>query len=731
MNMQQIKGLISGGAGQDAIETAWLDVVVTSPAPQEAGELMESLVQSDKAELARTLASTLLDEQKQSVPAAAALEMAKALLLALPDSPDIRKTTVELLGKVYGGRENFKAVLAASGLAGNQSPKRALRTIEVCLALGPEAYVVNKFDHKAMKVLSFDGADGIFNLADTAGNLVAMEPRPLADEYEPVGQNDFRVLSQHRPKELVEMLFEKPAEVLIGLCQTHGGKIDANALKERLVPEYIEGEKWSGWWGRARTAAKRCPNLVLEGKNPIVVVYHAGGLTLEDEMSAAVHEARTPLSKLAVLEQYVRQLRDRKLTMNQGFVGQIMSGLAGQASGFAANRPSDALAAGLAIAKAQGLGCPAPSAAFPKPADVLAGTAMPAEAVAQIDEPSLWPAALEALAARPDAAEQFTRLMYLAPAEHLDAVTGWLAGAGRQREINQAAAGSLADPLKHTELCVWLWKTPAVKVESAPSRVQLLARLLNAIQEIEHDWQIKPPVRKAFLQRLRHALAAGDYAGYRQAISEMDEHVAATIKRLVERCEEGLAESVHDDMVKALRQAFPQLFYARTKLPPWLDASAIWTSRAALDRRHAELKDLVEIKMPANAKAIGDAAAHGDLSENSEWKFALEERDLLRARVAKMQDELARARVFHPDDVPADSVAIGSRVTLKRRGDGSQLVMTFLGPWESDVEKRIYSYQTQLAQELMGKAVGDAVSMKIDGVEAVYEIAAVGPGVEI
>src|SRR6185295_11961836 len=96
--------------------------------------------------------------------------------------------------------------------------------------------------------------------------------------------------------------------------------------------------------------------------------------------------------------------------------------------------------------------------------------------------------------------------------------------------------------------------------------------------------------------------------------------------------------------------------YVKIKIEPWLDESVIFGTQPGMNKREEELNFLVNVKMKENAKAIGDAAAHGDLSENSEYKFALEERDLLRARVAGIQNELNLARLLTPDDVTTDAV---------------------------------------------------------------------------
>jgi transcription elongation GreA/GreB family factor len=194
------------------------------------------------------------------------------------------------------------------------------------------------------------------------------------------------------------------------------------------------------------------------------------------------------------------------------------------------------------------------------------------------------------------------------------------------------------------------------------------------------------------------------------------------MKRQIERLE-GLGENARARLLDLLRDVHPQLWVVqRVQVAPWEDHETIWCTSAGLARRMAERDEILNIKLPENARRIGEAARHGDLSENSEYKFALEERDLLRARVARINDELSRARTLTPHDVPEDSVGIGSRVTLRDTRSGGERVMDFLGPFETDVDRGVFSYLAPFSQKLMGRRLGERVVITIDNTDTEYEI---------
>jgi transcription elongation GreA/GreB family factor len=129
--------------------------------------------------------------------------------------------------------------------------------------------------------------------------------------------------------------------------------------------------------------------------------------------------------------------------------------------------------------------------------------------------------------------------------------------------------------------------------------------------------------------------------------------------------------------------------------------------------------------MPENAKRIGEAASHGDLSENSEYKFALEERDFLRARLAQINQDLSLTRQIEPEEVPTDHVGIGSRVRLRKMADGEERVMVLLGPFEADVEQGIFNYRAPACQRVLGSRVGEHVTLTLEGDDHEFEVVAI------
>lgn len=108
-----------------------------------------------------------------------------------------------------------------------------------------------------------------------------------------------------------------------------------------------------------------------------------------------------------------------------------------------------------------------------------------------------------------------------------------------------------------------------------------------------------------------------------------------------------------------------------------------------------------------NAKEIEVARSYGDLRENSEYKFALEKRSRLQGELQTLSRQINLARILTKDDIVSNQVGVGTIVSLKD-SHGKNITYTLLGPWDADVEKNILSFQSKLAQAMMGHEKGDS-----------------------
>ncbi|RMF13519.1 MAG: transcription elongation factor GreA [Alphaproteobacteria bacterium] len=135
-----------------------------------------------------------------------------------------------------------------------------------------------------------------------------------------------------------------------------------------------------------------------------------------------------------------------------------------------------------------------------------------------------------------------------------------------------------------------------------------------------------------------------------------------------------------------------------------------------------ELQRLKGVERPAVVRAIEEARAHGDLSENAEYHAAKERQGMIEARVMELEDRLARAEVIDPSRFDGDKVMFGATVTLIDEDD-REIVYQIVGVEESDVKAGRISYNSPLARALIGRRLGDEVEVVTPSGEKYYEIA--------
>jgi len=138
---------------------------------------------------------------------------------------------------------------------------------------------------------------------------------------------------------------------------------------------------------------------------------------------------------------------------------------------------------------------------------------------------------------------------------------------------------------------------------------------------------------------------------------------------------------------------------------------ALIVSWESIERRKEEYEDLIKKKIPENTREIAVARSYGDLRENFEFKAAKEMQRVLQRRQAEMEVALSRARGTDFANADTNQVSIGTIVSYRNLDSGASQTYTILGAWDGQAEKGILSYQSGIAQGLLGKKLGEQVDL--------------------
>lgn len=135
-----------------------------------------------------------------------------------------------------------------------------------------------------------------------------------------------------------------------------------------------------------------------------------------------------------------------------------------------------------------------------------------------------------------------------------------------------------------------------------------------------------------------------------------------------------------------------------------------------------ELENLKRIERPQNIKAIEEARAHGDLSENAEFAAAKDRQGFIEGRISELQFKLANADVIIPDDRPKEKAEFGCKVLLENIDTGEEVEYRLVGPDESDIDRGRISITSPLGRAILGKKPGDELTLEVPGGKRAYEL---------
>ena len=534
--------------------------------------------------------------------------------------------------------------------------------------------------------------------------------RTAVEIFERLPETDLRAQQLRDPKAVKESLKNQPLEILRSILLRYGGKANNVTLRNALMQIGIDGTAWSNWWRKTR--------LLAENSEWFRVTGNATRAEIELLRRALdpVQSLRKQLQNAPKLKDALSRVRDllggSKLEESvRSAALEVIDTLAAEEGGDLEQR----LAAWMLLREHRGETPPRlrqllqDAAAKPKPSD-----------------PSVPPALWKLLARIPGAREQERSLALLeevyGPAwldeatEHLPHAAPGLVGplvqalfdAGRKADLGRAYVSLLARPQRAPFALMALARLGEEgRLEGAlPTPLQRGLALVELGVYLEEHRKGNTLITRAH-QRLSDMLTKGKEPLLRTMLADLDPGSARSLRLMLQRGVDDRIEALATDI--ALDKGM-DLFRSESKA--FWQEETIWTTRAGLSKRDAELRELRERKIPANAEAIARAASYGDLSENAEWENAIEEQRQLTSAASTMERELRLAGLIENALIPENTVAPGTRVRYREVLSGTTHEILLLGPWDTDTEGAVY-YRAPLAAGMLGLHPGDKARIEL------------------
>src|SRR5437773_2591604 len=510
---------------------------------------------------------------------------------------------------------------------------------------------------------------------------------------------------------------QEPAAVVRNMIESLGGYATVGQISEWLIGDVFTEAEWKRWWESTKKALKASGAFSIPAKKTESVQLRREGVSHADELVASFNKARQPKEQIAALEQIIKfhqQFKDPEKQL-QPIVGPIENVAARNQKmhpelAFELIIARDDLLKRISQLHTTHIGL------------TLSKLILDEEKRLMLILPKL-PAAkekwvLQALPAAlgPRWTERALQLMQGSHGRMIAQIARVFGDAGQHAEVKTMLERSIREHSATSEILVWLCSER--ERWSDLIKPELLSAILAALEREQHN----APSRGSKLHRalvedrqlVGEIFANGDIGIARDTIRRLQ--LSPLFDELTKRSLLGRIVKVYPGLEGMITAA-----QAQEKAPPLIVS---WSS---LERRKGEYEALVKTKIPENTKEIAIARSYGDLSENFEFKAAKQMQSVLMRRKAELEQMLHNARGTSFEKVDTSLVSIGTVVTLRDSDSSEEETYTILGAWDGDPDRHIISYQTAIAQTLLGHKLGELISLNTDHGAAQFAIVSINP----
>lgn len=677
------------------------------------------------------LAPVLLERQLY----AEAIVALRRLAALNPREKGLRSGLLTAYKALYASDERLPVLLEKSGLESGGEIKPSVDKLETFLGFVPGRYVFHPAGWGAGRVLSVDLGEMqvVMDFETTKGRKLALEMAAKVTQF--IEADDLRAMRFDRQDQLLALVENDPVALIRAALKSRGGKSSLRDIRDRIAPAVIPTARWSSFWNKAKVQVKAAPDLVLSpGANPVVEFSATDrgyastclrdlALLAGDEdkclryLKALLPEAKKqPEGKDAVIAVATR-LMEISVHFNQG----CMISFAFLLLDCKTFVPELAIPEKFALAEL---------CREPKPL---------LRALEQIPVGGHRQAAV--LLIRPRLGEAWSQyaelLLKNGEPESAELALSDLISSGRADAARSVMRGITERFRDHP--AAFLWYLRANIADDLPkeivreTQITLLEKTLMLHEHLAMG-DNKPDSDKRIARSIVSTLQSRDYEMVRNAFLSCSAEAGINAANMI-RYHRTIYGETRDQMLARMFRARPELgrmqpggtVFDTAPANPLFDPAVLFCTEDGLLRKRKEFEDLVNRQIPENATEIGRAASYGDLSENSEWTAAIEKQTRLTRHSEELGADLARARVMDATQQDGVHVGLGSRVTVTDAA-GSNETYTILGPWEVDPDNGRISYMSDLGRAVIGKSVGDSVTVESPRGQRQLRVAAVANG---
>jgi transcription elongation GreA/GreB family factor len=542
-----------------------------------------------------------------------------------------------------------------------------------------------------------------------------MQAEYAAENVTPLAPEHFLARKATDRASIKNLAREDPPAVVRNILESLDGKATAQQISEWLVGDVFTETEWKRWWESTKKALKASGVFSVPAKKTEPIQIRGEGVSQADELLDAFNKARQPKAQIAALEQIIKscdQFRE-----SEKHLQPIITTIENMTVRNQKMHPEFAFE--LIIARDDLIGR-VPSL-HTTHIGLTLSTLILEEDKRLISVLAKLPAAKEKriLQALPTAlgprwTERGLDLMQQSHGRMVAQIPRILSEAGKHDELRTMLERSIREHSATSEMLAWLCSERGQWSELVTQ--ELLGAIFAALEREQHNTAGRSGKLYRTLVEDRQLL--GDIFRKSDVATARDWMRRLQLSHLFD-------ELTKRSLLARLVKVYPELESMITGAQTQGETASLIVSWSSLDRRKAEYEEVVKTKIPENTREIALARSYGDLSENFEFKAAKQMQSVLMRRKTELEQMLHNARGTSFENVDTSRVSIGTIVTLREVETDKEETYTILGAWDGDPDRHVISYQTAIGQALLGREIGETISLNTEHDSAQFTIVSI------
>jgi transcription elongation GreA/GreB family factor len=519
-----------------------------------------------------------------------------------------------------------------------------------------------------------------------------------------IGNDDFRAKKIEQLEELRALAKSDPVELVVHLLQSHGGSMTGDALEKEISGGVVSDAGFKKWWDSTKKSLRESRRVVVPQKRTESLVLRVGDQSPADALVADFEASKDIKGMIRALEAIAADI---------GAFGndtEVLKRLLNDIDEGAKKAARVQLGHALQLVAARDEVIGTSKALELDPSAVrLSDLILTAEPIRLAEEAGALPSGRQRAVyeAFPSAfgeewVGKIVQVFDRVGARGVTEIARILLEHGKMEALTNHLRSALARRALGPDALIWVCR------ERRGSSAEVFGADVGAsiLNLLENDHLSDGPRKTSRLQTLLNE----DKKLLTDLVAIMDVNEARNFSRRLLDC------PVFGDLEK--KSLMARIIKVRPEMVELVNGErgkqreeALLVSWESLERKKAELDELIRIRIPQNTKDISIARSYGDLRENFEYKSAKDLQKVLMRRQGELERDIGRARGTDFKGSDATSVNIGTIVTLTDK-DGKEIVMTVLGAWDSEPDKKYVSYLSEVGKALVNRLPGDTVQIR-------------------